>query len=295
MTSPSQIRNGRLTESTTPLEWARIFPDTDHRWVMGLRPGSAAHFFAARDSTGAICAERAHWLSQDAETYAALLPEAVPALRETLELARSLGTAIDDSLPEWEQLLALGRAWESDFAWMHPDEHGTHRLIGGVVCFPSSWALRDKIGRPMREVHGPVPGLNEALARNIETFFARQQPGAIWTRENASYSRDSELNHHPTRPIRRLDATITADEVFIRLEHQLLFKLPDSGSILFGIHTEIVPLTLVMQDLQTTLRLEKMLSTMSPAVAEYKGIAEARKKLVTLLKQVQIAASGAAE
>ncbi len=278
------VLNGDSRDENTQLPaWERFFPAGDHRWTMGLRPGVAADFFATHAESGAICAERDRWLKEDAEAYAALLPEASPALRETLELARSLGTEIDQSLPEWEQLLALGRAWEVDFAWMHPDGEGVHRLIGGVVCFPSTWALRDKLGLPMSEVHGPIPGLNAALARNIEIFFARQEPGSVWTRENASYSRDAELNHHPSRPRRPLDVTITAEEVFIRLEHQLLLKLPISGSILFGIRTEILPLTTLMLNRTAAARLSQLFSSISPAAAEYKGIATARSKLISLL------------
>lgn len=277
--------DGSVTGTAVSPDWKRIIPDADHRWVMGLRPGDAAEFFAVRDATGAVCAERARWLAEDADTYSALPCEAEPALLETVELARSLGTNIDTSLSAREQLLALGCVWEPDFVWMHPDDHGTHRLIGGVVCFPSSWALREKLGRPMGEVHEPVPGLNDILARNIETFFARQEPGAVWVRENANYSRDAELNHLPARPRRPLDATITAAEFFIRLEHQLLLKLPHSGSILFGIRVEVVPLTDLMRDRDATNRLARLLSTMSPAAAAYKGVAAARSKLVALLNQ----------
>jgi hypothetical protein len=275
-----------------PPDWDRIYPDADHRWVMGLRPGDAADFFATRDATGAVCAERARWLADDAAKYAALLPEAEPALRDTVALARTLGTTIDAALPASLQLLALGRAWEPDFVWMHPDGDGIHRLIGGVVCFPSSWALRDKLGRPMSEVHGPVPGLNAELGRQIETFFARQALGVAWTRENSNYSRDAQLNHHPSRPRRPLDATVTADEVWIRVEHQLLLKLPRSGSVLFGIRLEIIPLPRLMEGAQAAARLARVFSTMSPAAAVYKGVAEARTALVALLRQTRSAAPG---
>lgn len=265
-------------------DWPQIFPDADHRWVMGLRPDDAAAFFAKRDATGAVCAERARWLAGDADEYAALPREAEPALRETLELARTMGTMIDRTLPAKEQMLALGRAWEPDFAWMHPDGNGTHRLIGGVVCFPSSWSLREKLGRPMSEVHAPVPGLNDALASKIETFFARQEPGVVWTRENANYSRDAHLNHHPSRPRRLLEATITPEEFFLRLENQLLLKFRHSGSILFGIRVEVIPLTELMKDAEAAARLTRVFSTMSPAAASYKGVAEARPALLALLQ-----------
>lgn len=139
-------------------DWTRIFPDADHRWIMGLRQdGSLADYFAEADRTGAVRAERARWLAEDPQKYAALLPEAGPALFETAELARGLGATLAAGQTPFELLLALGRVSEPDFVWMHPAEGGVHRLIGGVVCFPSSWALRNKLGWPMSEVHDPVP------------------------------------------------------------------------------------------------------------------------------------------
>ncbi len=277
--------NYKITAPKPDPDWSRIFPRGDHRWNMGLRRGNAANFFNNRDVADSVRAERARWLSDDPEKYAALLPEAEPALHETVQLARTLGAVIDHDASPHEQLLSLGRAWEPDFAWMHPDDHGTHRLIGGVVCFPSSWALREKLGKPMLEIHMPVPGLNEMLARKIESFFAKQIPGEVWVRENTNYSRDSHLNHHPSQAIRKLDATITPTDFWIRLEHQLLLKLPNCGSILFGIRVDPYPLARLLENSQAAARLEEVLSTMSPAAAEYKNLTEARPKVIDWLQQ----------
>ena len=111
--------------------WQGVFPDADHRWVMGVRRGDAADFFSPRDPTGQVRAERERWLTEDPENYAALTPTAEPALADTVALARQLGVTLDPTLSPWEQLMALGRAWEADFVWMHPDETGAHRLTGG--------------------------------------------------------------------------------------------------------------------------------------------------------------------
>lgn len=266
------------------MDWQRIFPDADHRWVMGLRRGDAVAFLAPRDATGAVRAERSRWLDEDPQRYAALTSEAEPALAETVALARTLGAAIDSTLAPWDQLLALGRHWESDFVWMHADGAGAHRLTGGVVCFPSSWALRDKLGRTMSETHGPVPGLNAALDRQIETFFARMLPGVAWVRENANYSRVPDLNQHPERSRPPLDATVTVDDFWIRLEHQLLLKLPVSGSLMFVIRVEVAPLRQVLECPGAATRLARQLETMPTAAAEYKSVLEAREVIVPILR-----------
>ena len=266
-------------------DWNRIFPDADHRWIMGLRPEETNHdFFADADQTGSMRAERDYWLRDDPEKYAVLLPAANAALEETVALARSLGAQIDTDRPPYDQVLQLGRLWEPDFVWMHPGPDGAFRVAGGVVCFPSSWALTDKVDLPIRDVHEVVPGLNAVLGRSIDTFLAKQLPGVSWRRENWSLSRIPDLNQHPTRPRRRLDATITADEVWIRLEHQLLLKLPTCGSVFFGIRIQVVPLPQVIADRSAASRFARILSTISDAAADYKNFLPARDTLIGLLQ-----------
>jgi hypothetical protein len=270
-------------------DWTRSFPDADHRWVMALRPvNEARDFFAPHDASNAMLAERARWLADDAETYAALLPEAEAAVMETMHMAQAWGQVPghdgdDDGQSPLQAMLRLGRGWEPDVVWMHPDETGTHRLVGGVVCFPSSWALREKLGRMMAEVHAPVPALNAELGRQIDTFLQRMAPGAVWRRENWSLSRDGELNHHPSHQRPRLDASITVHEVWLRLEHQLLMKLPASGSVLFGIRIEVAPLSELMRDGEATARLARLVASMSEEAAVYKGLATARGALLGIL------------
>lgn len=248
---------------------------------MGLRRGDAAAFLAPGESTRDVQAERAHWLAADPHAYAALTPAAEPGLAEMVELACTLGAMIDVTLSPWEQLLSLGRVWEADVIWLVADDAGTYRVAGGVVCFPSSWALRDKLGRTLSETHRPVPGLNAALDRQIETFLGRLVPGEAWLRENAGYSRTPERNQHPNRPRRPLDATVSVGEVWVRLEHQLLLKLPLSGSLLFGIRVEVVPLQQVLECPQAAADLTRLLTTISSAAAEYKGLTAARDAIVS--------------
>ncbi len=269
------------------IPWTRIFPDIDHRWIMGLRQGDLAAFFAPQDPTGTVRAQRQRWFSDEPEKYTALLPEAEAAMLETCELARTLGSPVNavEGSP-LDQLLELGPAWEPDLVWMHPGADGVHHLAGGAVCFPSSWSMPEMLGRPMHLVHQLVPGLNDLLARQIDTFLAKLSPGSAWQRENWGVSRDGELNHHPSRPRAVLDATVTLEEVWIRLEHQLLLKLPSSGSVLFGIRLELVPLADMLADRTAAQRFSRLISTMQPTAARYKGVESARPALLAIMDAV---------
>jgi hypothetical protein len=51
---------------------------------------------------------------------------------------------------------------------------------GGVVCFPSSWSLREKLGHSLDFTHSVVPDLNTQLAPRIHKRWRnslRAQPG----------------------------------------------------------------------------------------------------------------------
>jgi hypothetical protein len=265
--------------------WQRFFPAADHRWAMGLRHGDATAFLAPSKHADEVRAERIRWLNEDPHKYAAHTPTAELSLKETVGLANSIGANIDSTLSTCEQLFSLGCFWEPDFLWLVPDEAGTYRIAGGVVCFPSYWGLQTKLGGTLSETHRPVPGLNAALDRQIETFLDRLVPGEAWLRENAGYSRSAERNQHPERLRQPLDATVTLDDVWIRLEHQMLLKLSLSNSLLFCIRVEVVPLRLVLESPQAAANLIRLLSTMSPAAAEYKGLTSARDAIISLAKQ----------
>ena len=159
---------------------------------MGLRPADPRAFFARESHAELLLTERAHWLDTAPEIYSAALEESYEALSETAEHAKEWGTPICSA----NTLHELGRAWEPDFALMLKGNDGVFRLGAGAVCFPSSWALREKLGKPIDEIHSPVPGLNAALSRQIHTFLDRLAPSAAWTRENWGLSRDGNLNHH---------------------------------------------------------------------------------------------------
>ena len=70
-----------MTEESTPrpvaqVDWKRVFPDADHRWMMGLRQGVWNDLLAPRDPSGQVLTERARWLEVEPAKYAALMPTA---------------------------------------------------------------------------------------------------------------------------------------------------------------------------------------------------------------------------
>jgi len=270
-----------------------ILSDRDFGLQMRFAKEDVATFFMPGPSHAALIAERHRWIAAEPDTCVALMPEGHGLLDEAVGMAVALGTlpggeTVDSfaGLDPVDRCKRLGGLWEADFLLMKPDEQGVFRLYGGCLCFPSHWDLREKLGLAMADVHAPVPGLNETLGRQIDGFLQRIKPGISWERANWGLSRSPELNLHPSRQLPRLDAGVTLDDVWFRLEEQSLVALPASGGVLFGIRLVIRPMHEIKADPAARQGMIRSLRTMPEPMAVYKGIAAARQRLIELMEAV---------
>lgn len=290
----------------TPL--AELFPDGDYCFHLTLRRGEPAEFFGPHDASGRILAERAKWLTETPARYAALLPEGEPLLAELAEVGEK-----EWGLPRTTSVHALGAVLEPDFLLLSPDLGGrrapraairarsartTHspgashaptaaseafRLRGGALCFPTSWALEEKLGHTLDFIHGVVPGLNTALASPIHQFLAKLKPGVAFVRDNWGLVATDELNLHPARQLAAPALPVALDRLWLRVEHQALVALPRTGGILFGIRIALHRLDQVVLDPAARAGLRRALTSMPAEVAAYKRLDAVREAIVGLL------------
>lgn len=282
------------------MKYADLFSEGDHRFQLGLRRGEPAEFFRPTDPS--LLQQRRHWLSGEIgggnrPLYAQFLPAGMPMLRECLRMALEWGSISPESAAHCESAAGavatteasaeccarLGECWEPDFLLVHGDSEG-FPLAGGCVCFPSSWSLEGKTGLPLAAIHSVVPGLNASLGKGISTLLSRLTPGIAYFRHNWGLSLSAELNQHPVRNLPRLHAEVTLNEIHLRVEHQSLVLLPETGGILFGIRISMHPLTEVCQDSVAGERLARSLRSMEDDVAAYKGLSACREKVATMLE-----------
>lgn len=289
--------------------WVNVLPDEDYQHSFGLKAGSAEKFFAPTARHAALLAERRHWLRKDTTHCAALLPGAEPLLEETVALAQRWNSVPEFGAPvsgpasaclvaqpagseagasnqaAFARCSALGEAWEPDYLLLKPDAiTGRFHLVGGCVCFPSSWRFEEKVGKPLEVIHTPVPHLNEQLASPIHNFLGRIKPGAAWCRANWGLSRSPELNQHPARGLPKLIPPLREDEVWLRVEDQALVALPETRGVLFGIRMTVLPLAEVKRHPAAAHGLARALRTMPEAMLDYKSLLAAREELLRLLE-----------
>lgn len=177
---------------------------------------------------------------------------------------------------------------QEDLVLLRRSESGW-RLVAAALDFPSSWSLREKFGRPMHEVHGPVPGFgagtrNAAMIERMFDHLRIEMPVIRW---NWSLFGDERLFHpeggHPDRP----RFGVNGESIYLRVERQTLRKLPVSGDILFTIRISVDPLAALTQHVEApaiATALIAQLEALSPEQARYKGLWHDREALVRRLR-----------
>ncbi len=135
-----------------------------------------------------------------------------------------------------QPLLTLGRLVQEDLCLMERDGD-EHLLTGAALCFPASWWLAEKIGRPLTGIHVPVPSYDADIARRVQRMFDAvrvEQP--LW-RMNALVYVDPTLH----QPRREADPrTNRRGGSYVRAERQCFVRLPVSRAVVFSIHTYVV-------------------------------------------------------
>ncbi|MEP7241037.1 MAG: DUF3445 domain-containing protein [Devosia sp.] len=224
---------------------------------------------------------------------AAYLPVRYPALyrrEENLVLVVPAGHSVhlDDAATPALQRAAM--LVEDDLVLMRKGETGW-RLVAGSLSFPSSWSLLEKFGKPMHEVHGPVPefGAGTRNAGLIERMFDNLRPATPVIRWNWSLFEDARLHHpeagHPDVP----RFGMSGEHAVLRLERQTLLKLPESRDIVFSIRISVEPIVALRgrpDGPAIAAGLAEQLRGLSEEQAAYKGLLLEREALLAQLDAI---------
>ncbi len=185
-------------------------------------------------------------------------------------------------------LLTAGALVADDLVLLENRDDGW-RVTAGFVAFPSSWSLKEKAGKTIGEIHGPVPDF-EPGSRNdglINRMFDRIAPGRVVERFNWSIYPEADLDWPPEKGARLARKHFDPATNFIRVERQTLRKLPETGAMLFTIRIYQDPIAAVTAHPELGHQLAARLEAMSAEQLAYKGMTEKRAKLMTFLRNLQ--------
>lgn len=219
------------------------------RPLPGIQPTNMDNWLHVDDAFAAQMQRREALLAGHRPDVLALDPSAEPAAQELLDLVLSHAypgcndrvtrpdgceVQIDRSRP----LDTLCMLVQEDLCILqkHGDEHV---LTGAILCFPASWRLSEKFMRPLVGIHEPVAAYNANIARRVQRLFDGIQPDRPLWRYNALWYQDPELfqPRSVTQPRTDRDPSATG---YLRSERQTLLRLPQTGAVVFAIHTYVL-------------------------------------------------------
>lgn len=161
------------------------------------------------------------------------LPEGFKTTGDTVLCPDGADVALDWNAP----LLSVGRFLQQDVCILQK-QGDEHVLTGAVLCFPASWTLAEKIGKPLTRIHTPVPDYDDAIARRVQRLFDGVKRGQPMWRANALRYRDPALFQPRAEADQR--PVGCPDDPFIRSERQTVLRLGGEGAVAFIIHTMVV-------------------------------------------------------
>lgn len=249
------------TAMSNPMQDAPILQDRLplHPWeepatrrLPGIQPVQGRDWLRVDEAYGGQMALRDRLIAAQPEVVHATLPRAEAAADELYRtvidwLAGEPGFTLSGSkvtrpdgvivpLDPARPLLTLGRLVQQDLCLMQSDG-AEYDLTAAILCFPASWTLAQKIGRPMTGIHQPVEIYDETLAARVHRLFTAIRPEQpLWRMNFFTY--DSFHLHHP-----RVEGDWRRQPTgrsYVRCERQTLLRLPETQAVLFAIHTIVV-------------------------------------------------------
>lgn len=117
---------------------------------------------------------------------------------ENLVTRQTLPMTMSDSTPLHIALKTIAQNVDEDFFILFPRRQGDNKeevyfLEAYAACFPSGFQPKEKIGKKLADIHGPVPGYKEKLKKSMDRFFSRLEPGRYVKRVNWGLTVDEEL------------------------------------------------------------------------------------------------------
>ncbi|MEM6727847.1 MAG: DUF3445 domain-containing protein [Pseudomonadota bacterium] len=223
--------------SETILQRSIPYPALDPRALPSLQVMEEADWLVFDDAETQQLALRKRLLRERAAAVLARLPGAEAAEAEACamivdNLARFHGRA-----GQATRLEHLAGLIQEDVVILEPRDAG-HVMIAALLCFPASWLLSEKIGRPMAAIHAPVDVIGPRMDRQIERVFRGLRPDRPLWRYNQLWYHTPELFQPRSAGDRREKPAGQGD--YLRSERQCLVKMPHTGCVMFTIHTYVV-------------------------------------------------------
>lgn len=229
----------------------------------GISPMDPADWLLRNETYGAQMALRDDLAAGRPDAVIACLPEGRAAAAELLAMAadyviarqgarriggaiiRADGVRVPLSGPPMDAVCRL--AQEDMLILARPEGQAEHVLVAGALCFPANWMLQEKIGKALLRIHRPVREYGDRLASRVQRLHDGVAAGRPLCRANWNFAPGPDLftpDGEADKTDRHRTRAGAADwrDCWIRVERQTLSRLPQSGAVVFAIHSMVAPL-----------------------------------------------------
>lgn len=160
---------------------------------------------------------------------------------------------------------------------------GKNWLSAIHLCYPNHWSAEEKIGRDFATVHAPVAGMEKINQRSqaIVHQMITQKP---MVRFAWGLSTDTQLNHHPKSPLIGRSFDLEHPRLYLRIERQVIWGLPEFESALFTIRTYFRDCKAIKKDPTLRFKLHSALTSMPVESLVYKGLVESKNAILAWLE-----------
>ncbi|KAL4065361.1 hypothetical protein V8B97DRAFT_1868820 [Scleroderma yunnanense] len=177
-----------------------------------------------------------------------------------------------------------------DFTITQQDkETGLYHLTASVTCSAVGWNLGDKIGKPLSQIHGPVPDYKEKMEFSMNRYFSKMPCDKPIQRGSWDLVVGEPLFLQTNSPFwidhTRQDPNLQLSDIYLRVDWQTLRRMPQSRAILFNFKAIFTPLAALRREPYIPKLLLKVLTEGRRSILEYKGTRRIEHKVIPALRE----------
>jgi hypothetical protein len=185
----------------------------------------------------------------------------------------------------------IGRQVQGDFAILDQRNNDLFLDAGMITC-PADWSLAFDAGMSFSEWHGPVPmahseGIFERALKYLTVIPVGSPVRRLnWTltvnaRMDTSSETYSEWGHERTS----ITPENVAQKIYLRVELQVLDRMPRSNAMMFIIRTYLISLEDLVSNPLWAMRMHRTMKTLPAQLIDYKGLSRFHPMVVDYLSQ----------
>jgi hypothetical protein len=185
----------------------------------------------------------------------------------------------------------IGRQLPGDFALLDQRD-GNLFMDAGIITCPADWSLAFDAGMSFTEWHGPVPmAQNESIFDRALKYLTVLPVGKPvrrlnWTMTiNARMDTAPETYHEWGHERTTVTAVNVGENVYLRVELQVIDRMPRSNALMFSIRTYLMSLQDLVSNPEWAQRLHRVMKTLPKALIDYKGLTRYHATVVDYLSQ----------